>query len=258
MKKITLFLCCILILLGMPSRDVSARETKSYEVYIKTYKRNSVIVEFPQIKGMPDNKKQEEINYLLEREIFQYITDCYNDSWLEDGKKVTNILETISNTDDSDLEFLCHTGIENDHFLSIWYAVYGYGHGGAHPNTWGYAYTIDLDRLEIVTLDHLINMDDSFLEVKGACIFDRDFNATPYETEASLYETLNSHRLYSKEEVSARLKSDTYNRFYITKGHGISFFFGVQNHEQEIEIKFEDVKPYLKPYYLKKLSAASE
>lgn len=258
MKKITLFLCCILILLGMPSCDVSACETKSYEVYIKTYKRNSVIVEFPQIKGMLDSKKQEEINYLLEREIFQYITDCYNDSWLHDGEKVTNILETISNTDDSDLEFLCHTGIANDQLLSIRYAVYGYGHGGAHPNTWGYAYTIDLNRLEIVTLDDLITIDDSFLEVKGACIFDRDFKAIPYETEASLYETLNSYKLYSKEEVLAQLNSDTYNRFYITKGHGISFFFGVQNHEQEIEIKFEDVKPYLKPYYLKKLGVTNE
>lgn len=245
MKKNILFLYLIFILLNVFSFDVFAKETRSYDVYIKTYKRNSVIVEFPQIRGMSNIKKQENVNYLLEREIFQYITDCFNDIWLKDGEKVTNILETISDTHDADLEFLCDTGIENDDLLSIQYSVYGYGHGGAHPNTWRYAYTVNLDQLEIVHLNDLIDISNSLFDLNGSVL---------YGTEVNLYETLNSTGYYSKEEIATELKSDTYNRFYITKDHGISFFFSVQNHELEIEIKFKDVKQYLKPYYLEKLS----
>lgn len=254
MKKLIFLLCFLFGLLNIFSIDASAQETRSYNVYIKTYKRNSVIVEFPQIKGMVDTEKQRQINYLLEREIFQYITDCYNDNWLEEGEKVTDILETISDTDDADLEFICHRGIENDDFLSIRYAVYGYGHGGAHPNTWGYAYTIDLDKLEIIRLSNLIDIESALTELKGSCIFDRDSSQVPYEIDAGLYETLNSYGLYSMEEIAAELKSDHYSGFYITKERGISFFFGAQNHEQEIEVKFEDVKQYLKQYYLEKLT----
>lgn len=258
MKKFFMFLSCIFILLNIFPICVSARETSSYDVYIKTYQRNSIIVEFPQIRGMSDRKKQKEINYLLEREIFQYITDCFNDYWLDDGEKVTNILETISNTQDADLEFLCHPGIENDQLLSIRYAVYGYGHGGAHPNTWGYAYTIDFNKLKVIHLNDLIDIDDSFLQLNGFCILDRDSSPIPYKPEANLYETLNSYGFYSKEELSAQLDSDDYNKFYITKDYGFSFFFSMENHEHELEIKFEDVKQYLTPYYSEKLIFTNE
>jgi hypothetical protein len=231
-----------------------ASETANYQVYIKCYERNSIIIEFPQIKGLTNSKKQKEINYILEHEIFSYITDLFNYQFeIENKPKVTNILETISNTTDDTLEFKCYPSFSNNHLLSIRYSVYGYSRGAAHPNTWGYTYTIDLDGLKVLSLNDILKIDRSILNYKGNVILDRDFDPKPEKDKYKLIDVMNYSGLYTNTEIVNKLLSDNVS-WYITKSKGISFFFNVQNHDQEFEISFHDIKNLIKAHYLKILT----
>lgn len=244
----------IVIILQCFTKNVYASVTANYQVYIKYYKRNSITIEFPQIKGLSDQKKQKEINYILEHEIFSYITDSYNFLFeIENKPKVTNILQTISNDTDGTLEFMCYPSFTNDHFLSIRYAVYGYSKGAAHPNTWGYTYTIDLDGLKVLSLNDILKIDESILNYEGNVIFDRDYDPKPEKDRCKIIDVMNYSGLYTNTEIVKNLLSGNVS-WYITKSKGISFFFNVQNHDQEFEINFPDIKNIIKTRYLKNLT----
>jgi hypothetical protein len=238
--------------------NVYASETANYQVYIKYYERNSIIIEFPQIKGLTNTKKQKEINYILEHEIFSYITDLFNYQFeIENKPRVTNILETISNTIDDTLEFRCYPSFSNNHLLSIRYSVYGYSRGAAHPNTWGYTYTIDLDVLKVLNLNDVLKIDKSILNYEGNVIFDRDYDPKPEKGKYKLIDVMNYSGLYTNTEIVNQLLNDNVS-WYITKLKDISFFFNVQNHDQEFEISFQDIKNKIKTPYFKILTDQSK
>lgn len=253
-RYISIGLLLTVILFQCLSVNIYANKTTNYQVYIKYYQRNSIKIEFPQIKGITDKKKQKEINYLLEHEIFSYVTGLFN-SWYEidEKPKVVNILKTISNTTDETLEFMCHPSFSNNHLLSIRYAVYGYSRGAAHPNTWGYAYTIDLDRLKVLNLNDFLKIDKSILDYKGNVIFDRDFAPKPEKDKYKLIDVLNYSGLHTKTEIVNSLLNNNAS-WYITKAKGVSFFFNAQNHDEEFEISFNDIKKLIKPRYFKTLT----
>jgi hypothetical protein len=234
--------------------NVYASGTANYQVYIKCYERNSIIIEFPQIKGLTNPKKQKEINYILEHELFSYITDIFNYQFeIENKPKVTNILQTISNTTDETLEFKCYPSFSNNHLLSIRYAVYGYSQGAAHPNTWGYTYTVDLEGLKVLRLKDILKLDKSILNYKGSIIFDRDYDPKPEKGKYRLIDVMNNSGLYTNTEIKNKLLKDSVN-WYITKSKGISFFFNSQNHDEEFEINFQDIKNLIRTHYLKILT----
>lgn len=253
-RSISFGILFIVIILQCFSMNVNASGTKNYQVYIKCYEKNSISIEFPQIKGLTNIKKQKEINYILEHEIFSYITDLFNYQFeIENKPKVTNILQTISNTTDETLEFECHTSFSNNHLLSIRYSVYGYSRGAAHPNTWGYTYTIDLDGLKVLSLNDILKIDKSILNYKGNVIFDRDFDPKPEKDRYKLIDVMNYSGLYTNKEIVDNLLNGNVS-WYITKSKGISFFFNAQNHDQEFEISFKDIKKLIKTHYLKILT----
>ncbi|BCN30847.1 hypothetical protein [Anaeromicropila herbilytica] len=254
MKKRTILfgIVFIFIMLQCFLTNAYASGKADYQVYIKYYKRNSIIVEFPQIRGLSNSKKQKEINYLLEHEVFEYITDWFN-FWDEKNLKVSDILKTISNTKDQTLEFNCHSSFSNNHLLSIRYAVYAYSKGAAHPNTWGYSYTIDLDRLKVLKLNDLIKLDESILNYKGNVIFDRDTYSKPEKGTYKLIDVLNYNGLYTNKEVLNGIINENIC-WYITKSKGVSFFFNAQNHDEEFVISFQDIKKLINTPYLKILT----
>lgn len=254
MKKRAIFLGIVFILLMLQcySTTVYASGKTDYQVYIKYYKRNSIIVEFPQIRGLSNSKKQKEINYLLEHEVFSNITECFI-SWDDKKLKVSDILKTISNTKDQSLEFECHPSFSNNHLLSIRYAVYGYSKGAAHPNTWGYSYTIDLDRLKVLSLNDVLTIDKPILNYNGNVIFDRDTDSKPEKGNYKLIDVMNYEGWYTNNKVLNRLINENVC-WYITKAKGISFFFNAQNHDEEFEISFRDIKKLIKAPYLKILT----
>lgn len=253
-RSISFGILLTVIILQCLSVNVYANGTANYKVYIKYYQRNSIIIQFPQIKGLTNEKKQKEINYLLEHEIFSYVTDLFNFYFeIENKPKVTNILQTISNTTDETLEFKCYPSFSNNHLLSIRYSVYGYSRGAAHPNTWGYAYNIDLDGLKVLKLDDMLKIDKSILDYKGNVIFDRDYDPKPEKDRYKLIDVLNYSGMYTKTEIVNKLLSDSIS-WYITKPKGVSFFFNVQNHDEEFELSFQDIKNLLKTRYLRTLT----
>ncbi|MGB8454716.1 MAG: hypothetical protein WCD89_20600 [Anaerocolumna sp.] len=166
---------------------------------------------------------------------------------------MANILQTISNTTDDTLEFKCYPSFSNNHLLSIRYSVYGYSKGAAHPNTWEYTYTIDLDGLKVLGLNDILKIDKSILNYKGNVIFDRDNDPTPEKDKYKLIDVMNYSGLYTKPEIVNQLLSGSVS-WYITKSKGISFFFNVQNHDQEFEISFGDIKNLIKTHYFKILA----
>lgn len=234
------------------STNVYASGKTDYEVYIKYYERNSIIVEFPQIRGLSNSKKQKEINYLLEHEVFSYITDWFN-FWDDTKLKVSDILKKISNTKDQELEFKCHPGFSNNHLLSIRYSVYAYSKGGAHPDTWGYSYTIDLDRLKVLKLNDVLKIDKSIFNCNGNIIFDRDYDSKPEKGIYKLIDAMNYSDHYTKKEVLNGLINENF-RWYITNSKGVSFFYNEQNHDLEFVICFQDIKKLIKTLYLKILT----
>lgn len=254
MKKSTILIgiMFILIMLQCFPTMVYASGKADYQVYIKYYKRNSIIVEFPQIRGLSNAKEQKEINFLLEHEVFNYITDWFN-FWEDKNLKVSDILKTISNTKDQTLEFKCQPSFSNNHLLSIRYAVYAYSKGAAHPNTWGYSYTIDLDRLKVLKLNDIIKLDKSILKYKGNVIFDRDFDSKPEKGTYKLIDVMNYNGLYTNKEVLNGLINENVC-WYLTKSKEVSFFFNTQNHDEEFVISFQDIKKLIRAPYLNKIS----
>ena len=225
---------------------------KNYDVYIKTYKRNANQIEFAQIKGMKNKKKQTEINYLLEHEIFSYLTELYNYWGQEDDPnyKVKNILQTISDDKSGVLEFTCHAGYESDKLLSIYYEVYSYCYGGLHPNTWGFAYTLDLENLKVVHLSDFININNSILDLCCVDVFDRGYDPTPMNNgDDKLIDVLSNNGLYNKYEVLEKLRTDNVS-WYITKNKELSFFYNFQNQDLEFVIDFISIKDMLKKDYM--------
>lgn len=239
---------------------VYASEEKPYSTFIKTYKRNDITVEFPQIKGLSDENKQEEINYLLEKEIFHFLTYLFNGRLLGMERKVTNILQTISDTDytkDITFDIDCNIEFSNEDSLSIRYSVYYSHQYAAHPTTWGYAYTVDLNEPAVLNVSDLLNIDYPLLELEGSCVLYRNDDPTPYELGVKLYDKLifNNFRYDTKEEILEMIKSAEYKSCYITKERRVSFFFSPQSSlEQEIEVDFEIIKEYINPFYREKLN----
>lgn len=242
----------ILIMLQCFSTNAYASGKVHYGTYIKHYERNSIIVEFPQIRGLSNNKKQREINYLLEHEVFSYITDWFN-FWDDTKLKDSDILKKISYTKDQALEFKCHPSFSNNHLLSIRYSVYAYSKGAAHPNTWGYSYTIDLDKLKVLGLNDVLKINKSILNYKGKVIFDRDTDSKPEKGTYKLIDVLNYSGLYTNKEILNGLIHESVC-WYITKSKGVSFFFNTQNHDEEFVISFQDMKKLITAPYLKKLT----
>ncbi len=117
----------------------------------------------------------------------------------------------------------CHTSFLNNHLLSIRYSVYAYRKGGAHPNTWGYSYTIDLDSLKVLKLDDVLKLDESILNYRGNVIFDRDTDSKPEKGTYRLIDVMNYSSLYTNKEVLNGLINENVC-WYITNSKGLSFF----------------------------------
>ncbi len=195
-------------------------DTTAYDVDIKTYEKNSIIIEYPQIKGLSDQDAAKEINSLLKDEVFAYVSDLLS-SWGSDEEK--DIYTIINDTTDSDLELHCSVGLNSKNILSFSYDVYGYGHGSAHPNTWGFAFTVDMESRKVMTLEDIFQNVDSLLNAKT---LDMSYGLSTNRLGKIIY-TLDDHS------------------WYITDRSDMSFFFSVQNNYSEYTFSINQMDRYI-------------
>lgn len=68
-KIIMCFSICMMLITFLVFADNS---DKDYSVIIKSFTENGSYIEYPQISGLKDKKKQERINTILEEQVFHF------------------------------------------------------------------------------------------------------------------------------------------------------------------------------------------
>lgn len=235
--------------------------TKSYSVYIKTYKRNSIIIEFPQIKDMENSQKQKEINYILERAVFRYLTDLFS-FWeldysdYQDGKRI-NILKTINDTSFNNslfFEFICNVGYANNNIISVFFETCSFSRGAAHPNSWGFSYTVDIPNEKVIDLKSFIMFDSEILNYKSA---NANYKAalTTNSDNGSIadYCFLDEH-MSGRKLSDAEMINKLYDfGWYISKNRDIVLYSGIQNTYQSHHTSLDKFRQNLNEEYRSKL-----
>lgn len=255
-KKMLLALLITGIALSNLSYSAFAKTNdKGYEIYIKHYKRNGVIIEFPQIKGMASSRKQNEINYLLEKEVFSNIKDELEYG----GGKITNILAAINHLTHVELVYTCYVGFASNNLLSIYYDVYSHTQGSDNSYTNGLAYTLDLDKEKLITLEEFMVLDERILAyydtiLLGPNIFSKA-TSTFKPQYASLADALNvySGGLFEHEALLEGLKNGN-EQWYITSDGKLAIFYLLRYTHSRFTIAQQDIKELIYPEYYEMLN----
>lgn len=243
-KKIFSLVIMIFIFANSVYSVQAKSNNRDYHVFIKYYKRHGTLIEFAQIRGMKDERKQKEINYLLEHEIFKHLTELYN-FWGQIGNpdyKVKNILQAIDNDTSGDLEFVCSIGLASESILSVKYSVYGYSYGGAHPNTWGYAFNIDLLKEKVITLSDFMMIDDRLLQYDNGEAKDDGITIPVYSNLKDAFSWRTDNSIL---EILTNNKED----WYLDSSGNIIIFYSFMNSYNELTIYNKDVKSLIYPQY---------
>lgn len=245
MKKISSLILVFFIFTSNTYLVQAVSNDKDYNVFIKYYKRNGILIEFAQIRDMKDERKQKEINYLLEREIFSHLTELYN-FWgqIDDPSyRVKNILQVINSDISGDLEFVCSVGLANESILSVEYSVYGYSYGGAHPNTWGYAFNIDLINEKVITISDFMVVDDRLLQYDNGETTKAGGTAMPYYSNL-----LDAFSWRTESDILDALANNKED-WYLDSNGDIIIFFDIQNSYEKLKVYHKDVKNLIYPQY---------
>lgn len=116
-----------------------------YEIINKTYKKNNIEINYPQIKNYHNLEKLNLINKDLENEALNIL-----DIYIQDGTNIKDINMKI------DYEIK----LKNDKFMSIVYNGYLYIKGTAYPTSILYTTNINLENSSTIGLSDYANVND--------------------------------------------------------------------------------------------------
>ena len=118
-----------------PTSDAAA-----YEITGDTYAEGDIVIQYPQITGLSDTARQEQINILIKDDATAIV---------EEGGTV-DVGYTVTWT--------------GPHLLSIQYSGLRSFEGSAYPNNLFYTTNVDIDSAAKIRLDDVITIDDGFIE----------------------------------------------------------------------------------------------
>ncbi|OJU14305.1 MAG: hypothetical protein BGN88_07760 [Clostridiales bacterium 43-6] len=118
-----------------------------YETVQTTYKKNKIVINYPQLVYMTDRRQQEEINALIKKYAIEGAKIFYGDDF---EKSVIQIDYRIIHNSPS--------------LLSIEYKGVG-SRDGAYPNNLLYTTNIDMKTGKVLKLTDMVRIDDAFIRV---------------------------------------------------------------------------------------------
>lgn len=123
----------------------------SYEVVSKTYEKNNVKINYPQIKNLTDSEKLNSINKNLKEEALSIL-----DRYTKDDTNLNNVT----------LEVNYEVKLKNDKYLSIAYEGYSNVEGAAYPTSVFYTTNMDMEKGSRIRLSDYANINDILIKLK--------------------------------------------------------------------------------------------
>jgi hypothetical protein len=142
----------MLISMGCNNQTIQNHEgeninSEKYEIISQTYNDKGITINYPQVKGMSDSKKQEQINQIIESEAL-HILQGYSDKEL----------------DNLNMQFNYEITLQNTKILSIKYSGMRYLKGTAHPTSVFFTTNINMNKGNKLRLNEMVNIDNLFVE----------------------------------------------------------------------------------------------
>lgn len=128
-----------------------AADKASYEIVSKTYSKNNMKINYPQIKDLADKEKLNSINKNLEEEALGIL-----DRYTKDDSNLNKVT----------LDVNYETKLKNDKFLSIAYVGYSNVEGAAYPTSVFYTTNMDMEKGSRIRLSDYANINDIVIKLK--------------------------------------------------------------------------------------------
>lgn len=143
-----------------------------YEIVSNVYKKQNIIINYPQIINLGDNNRQSTVNQLIKNDVLSYVNN--------------NIAQ------DAALELKYSVKLQTSDLLSIKYSGVAMGKGAAHPNNIFYTTNINIKNGTKIRLSDVVKIDENLINAfkKGQYI-DLEAKYTKAE-EAEIIRYVNS------------------------------------------------------------------
>ena len=197
-------------------------------------------IQYPQISGLKDSEKQENINKILKDETLKVLT-YYEDPF---GAVELSIDYEIR--------------LKDSRVLSIQYSGLGMVSNAAHPDKLFYTTNISIKSGDRLRLRDVVNIDRDFADqfINGEFIAVWDFQGEEIDLTHYTNEKIQEYFMEadSLDNIGTEKQSDVFSYFTADSlGISIPVRFAIGGHA-EFEIKYQDIKDNIKPDFYDMLS----
>lgn len=250
MQKIRIIICFLIITMFSVACDYNDKEEVIYTVIIESYTENGSYIEYPQIKGLKDEKKETSINLLLKEQVYTGAINYSNEPFVDfsDSNYV--------------YEFESGVGLKSSDIASFWYSFDAYGEihldddAVIRDTSRFFCITLDMNTGEIIDLTDFMVVDESLIHSTDGSNIETDYNSAVQPTfhkfkDAFMVYTSEEERdayhIFTSQEVIALLTNpDGETNWYIDEDKRMVFFFN----NNFIGIPYIEVEELIYPKYL--------
>lgn len=174
-----------------------------YEFGTATIEQDKIKIKYPQIKGMADESKQNQINEKIRNDIWDKAVGLI----IESNKEEKDFIKKLN----LDLDFQV---LFNDNYISVVYNGYRYIDKDANPANEIYTTTIDMDTAKLMKLSDFVKLNVEFVQkIKNATYIPNE-GIENKDDQKTVFD-------YVKETEDSSILSDLLrnetNSFYFTK-----------------------------------------
>lgn len=261
MKRISIILCSaiciILVVVGILAKrndNNYSENDKSYFVVIKSFTENGSYVEYPQIQGLSDKKKQKKINYILKEQVYlgakTYMDEPFVDFSNPDYVYTFSIRVGLTNQDIASFRY----------YFDVYGEVHHEGGGVSRDTSRCYGVTIDMNIGEMIDLEDLMVVDERLIFSTDGIDEEPDYNGAirptfhRFQDAFQVYtseEERDSFHIFSAQETIERLiNPQGETNWYINENKQIKFYFD----KDAVTIPYSELAEIIYPQYLEILS----
>lgn len=226
------------------------KNNDSYSINIISYTNNESYVEYPQVNDLKDIKKQDDINNLLEDQVFHGAKDYMNKSFVD------------FSIPGCEYHYTCGAGFSNRYISSFWYSFNAYDKNGSGVfGFMGYidrffCITIDMNTGKKIELSDFMVVDERLINSNDGTMIETNYNsaANPifhnFKDAFMVYtseQEKDEYHLFTPQEIIDRLiDTQGETNWYIDENKNIVFCSG----KNFVEIPYNEFADVIYPKYL--------
>lgn len=204
---------------GNQQHNVQLVNDSNYILTTETYSNMKIKIEYPQLKNLGDDNKQDQINQIIKEEAYGYLSNFSKDE-----------------LDAWELDIRYHVTLESRNILSIQYSGFNYFDSAAYPMNDFYTTNIDLNKGEGINFADVFTLNGNFIyQIKKGKLVSEMEEASFILDDFSENEWLEHFQKIDSSE------STIY--FYFTEdsvGYSLEVNHAVGDHA-EFELKYADI-----------------